>query len=92
MNQIEVMEAYATPAGLIVGPWCLWMGRRIEHNVRRKQFDRRNESGVEIFASYDDMRRLRSREGTQHTIASLLSIGGYALLFFAFLNFVSLNS
>jgi hypothetical protein len=97
MTQVEFMDAYGTPVGLIIGTLLVFVATRLQHLVRRRQFDRRNAHGVEIFPSYKAMIRIRFREGfceAGFCEAGYWVLGGAGmiLMFVGLLHFVQQHS
>ncbi|MDC0313155.1 hypothetical protein OAV21_03025 [bacterium] len=92
MTQVEFMDAYGTPVGLIAGALLVFVGTRLQHRVKRRQFDRRNAHGLEIFPSYAAKVRMRFREGFCEAGYWVLGGTGMLLMFIAFLHFVQQHS
>jgi len=92
MTQVEFMDAYGTPVGLISGVLLVYVATRLQHCVRRRPFDRRNAHGVEIFPSYAAMVRMRFREGFCEAAYWVLGGTGMFMMFIGFLHFVQQHS
>jgi hypothetical protein len=92
MTQMELMDAYGTPVGLIVGALLVFVATQLQHSVRRRQFDRRNAHGVEVFSSYKTMVRMRFREGFCEAGYWVLGGTGMFMMFIGFLHFVQQHS
>jgi hypothetical protein len=92
MTQVEFMDVYGTPVGLIVGALLLFVATRLQHRVRRRQFDRRNAHGVEVFPSYSAMVRMRFREGFCEAGYWVLGGSGMFMMFVGFVHFVQQHS
>ncbi len=92
MTQVEFMDAYGTPVGLIAGALLVFVATRLQHCVRQRQFDRRNANGVEIFPSYKAMVRMRFREGFCEAGYWGFGLTGMILMIVGFLHFVQQHS
>ena len=87
MDQLELMETYGTPVGLIGGIVLLTLSSWMSRRVSRKRFYRRNGAGIQVFPSYRAKVRIQFFEGVTNRLATLVALGGILLIGFAIINF-----
>lgn len=63
----------------IFGPVLLIIAGVMQHKLNRREFERRNQMGVEIFESYGTMKKINFAEGWIGFLGGLVALEGILL-------------
>ena len=70
---------------IIIGCVLFFVAYKLKDSVRKKEFERRNTAGKEVFENYSDMKSKRHGEGLSDVAGGLLYMAGVACFIFAWI-------